>query len=152
MSSTIYFSFKKNGWNCSLCSSNQDYNQDSSLFLRNIDLSIINNENDDNLNVNDDVVVHNELDYNTLISGKGLRFCHCNINSIRSKFDDVKEFLNVVSPLCIAFTESKLEKNRDLDATYLLPNYNTLRFDRDINNSDFVHGGGTINSIQFNLY
>jgi hypothetical protein len=153
MSSNIYWNFKKEGWTCIICSSFQQIQDNNQNNFTNLPFSSVSNDNDNllnnTININVDVNIcssenENAVDYTKLVNGKGLKICHININSIRSKIADIRHFLFSVSPHIFICTESKLEKNRDLSSTYETVGYNFLRFDRDKNNSDFVHGGGTI--------
>jgi len=66
---------------------------------------------------------------------KGLIICHQNINSIRNKFDDVINFLVECKVDIIAYTESKLDLNRDKDGMYAVSGYNLIRSDPEIRNT-----------------
>jgi hypothetical protein len=84
--------------------------------------------------------------YKLLRDTKGLKLCHQNINSIRNKFDDVLSLLVECIVDIIAFTESKLDVNRDHDGMLEISGYNFIRKDRDYNK-----GGGTLIYIKSEL-
>lgn len=85
-----------------------------------------------------------------LIKNKGFKICHVNINSVRGKFDEVKNFLLESRVDVLGLTESKLEQTRDADSMYQVVGYRMLRFDRCLN-TDFVHGGGTLVYVKDSL-
>ncbi len=62
------------------------------------------------------------------IFGKGLVIAHCNVNGIKSKFEEIKELLYNNNCLFLGITETKLEK----DDTYpiMVTGYEALRLDR----------------------
>lgn len=80
-----------------------------------------------------------DQDISKLKNSKGLKIGHMNINSIRNKFEDVVVLLSECPLDLVAFTESKLDSDRDHSVMFSIDGYDTFRFDREYNK-----GGGII--------
>ena len=80
--------------------------------------------------------------------GKGLTFCHININGLKSKIDEVKYFLCSNHVAVLGITESKLSSDDD-NKTFHVDSYTVFRCDRA------RRGGGSIlyisKSIKFQV-
>jgi hypothetical protein len=73
----------------------------------------------------------------TVALGKGLTFCHVNINGIKSKIDEVREFLCTYHVGVMGLIESKLCPTDDYNF-FRIENYTMFRRDR------VREGGGTL--------
>jgi len=78
------------------------------------------------------------------IRKRGMLFCHQNLNSIRNKFTEIKNFLIDLCPTVFSITESKLDSDRDKDCMYFVTGYYMLRYDR------IGEGGGSLLYISDN--
>jgi hypothetical protein len=76
-------------------------------------------------------------------NSKGVKFIHININSIRNKFDEVKNLLQNNLIALFSCCESKLDSDRDTTSMYDIPGYVVLRFDRS-KDCGKLSGGGLL--------
>ena len=74
-------------------------------------------------------------DDSKIFKKKGLHFVHLNCNSLRSKIDEIREFVLVTNPHVISFSETKLDYSHT-DAEIKIENYSCVHKDRN------RYGGG----------
>lgn len=61
---------------------------------------------------------------------KGVKICHCNLNSVRNKLEEVRDFLNCTKAHVFGVGETKLDPDRDTDNMLVIEGYNFIRKDR----------------------
>ena len=78
----------------------------------------------------------------------GLHFCHLNVDSLLSKFDELRDITNHIRPAILGITESKLDSSVT-NAEVNINGYSIIRNDRNRN------GGGVAcyirNDLCFNI-